>query len=87
MKLALGENWRNFVTDPAEVQGAHQTAATVEEEVPPPSAGPSCSGTLASRAATVEEQLGESQHHSETEFQYQIPNSFEVRRGLCLNHA
>ena len=55
LKLALGENWRDFVTDPAGVQGAHQTAATAEEEVPPPSAGPSCSGTLASRAATVEE--------------------------------
>ena len=54
LKLALGENWRDFVTDPAGVQGAHQTAATAEEEVPPPSAGPSCSGTLASRAATVE---------------------------------
>ncbi len=55
LKLALGANWREFVTDPAGVQGAHQTAATAEEEVPPPSAGPSCSGTLASRAATVEE--------------------------------
>ena len=33
LKLALGENWRNFVTDPAGVQGAHQTAATAEEGV------------------------------------------------------
>ena len=92
LKLALGENWRNLVTDPAGVQDAHKTAATAEEEAlasqdsvavglehegeaafvealasieapsagscplsaPPPSAGPSCSGTLASRAATVE---------------------------------
>jgi hypothetical protein len=28
LKLALGENWRSFVSDPARVQGAHQTAAT-----------------------------------------------------------
>ena len=28
LKLALGENWRSFVTDPARVQGAHQKAAT-----------------------------------------------------------
>ena len=55
LKLALGENWRDLVTDPAGVQGADQTAATAEEEVPPPTAGASCSGTLASRAATVEE--------------------------------
>ena len=27
-KQALGENWRNFVTDPAGVQGAHQEAGT-----------------------------------------------------------
>ena len=43
------------MTDPAGVQGAAQTAATAEEEGPPPTAGASCSGTLASRAATVEE--------------------------------
>ena len=34
LKLALGEGWRDFVTDPAGVQGAQQTAATVKEEVP-----------------------------------------------------
>ena len=33
------------------------------------------------------QQQGEFQHHGMTEFQYQIPNSFEVRKGLCLNHA
>ena len=33
LKLALGDNWRNFVTDPAGVQGAHQEAGTAEEEV------------------------------------------------------
>jgi len=31
LKLALGDNWRNFVTDPAGVQGAHQEAGTAEE--------------------------------------------------------
>ena len=55
LKLALGENWRGFVTDPAGVQGADQAAVTAEEELPPPTVGASCSGTLASRAATVEE--------------------------------
>ena len=43
------------MTDPAGAQGADETAATAEEEVPPPTTGTSCSGTLASRAATVEE--------------------------------
>ena len=33
LKLALGDNWRNFVTDLAGVQGAHQEAGTAEEEV------------------------------------------------------
>ena len=33
LKLALGDKWRNFVTDPAGVQGAHQEAATAEEGV------------------------------------------------------
>ena len=33
LKLALGENWRNLVTDPAGVQGAHQEAGTGEEGV------------------------------------------------------
>ena len=58
LKLALGDTWRDLVTDPAGVQGADQTAATAEEEVPTPraaTAGASCSGTLVSRAATVEE--------------------------------
>ena len=55
LKSALGENWRGLVTDPAGVQGADQTTATVEEELPPPTVGASCSGTLASRAATAEE--------------------------------
>ena len=32
------------------------------------------------------QQSVEFQIHSMMEFQYQIPNSFEVRRGLCLNH-
>ena len=31
LKLALGDNWRSFVTDPAGVQGAHQEAATAED--------------------------------------------------------
>ena len=31
VKLALGNNWRSFVTDPAGVQGAHQEAATAED--------------------------------------------------------
>ena len=31
LKRALGGSWRNFVTDPAGVQGAHQEAATAEE--------------------------------------------------------
>ena len=31
LKLALGDNWRNFVTDPAGVQGAHQEAETAED--------------------------------------------------------
>ena len=43
------------MTDPAGVQGADQTAATLSIVSSPPSAGPSCSGTLASRAATAEE--------------------------------
>ena len=30
------------------------------------------------------QQPGEFQDHGMTEFQYQIPNSFEVRKGLCL---
>ena len=30
LKLALGENWRDLVTDPAGVQGADQTAATAK---------------------------------------------------------
>ena len=55
LKLALGENWRGFVTDPAGVQGADQAAVTAEEELPPPTVGAACTGTLASRAATVEE--------------------------------
>ena len=29
--LALGDDWRSFVTDPAGVQGAHQEAATAED--------------------------------------------------------
>ena len=33
LKLALGDNWRNFGTDPAGVQGAHQEAGTAEERV------------------------------------------------------
>ena len=33
LKLALGENWRDLVTDPAGVQGAHQEAGTAEEGV------------------------------------------------------
>ena len=32
LKRALGGSWRNFVTDPAGVQGAHQEAATAEKE-------------------------------------------------------
>ena len=32
LKGALGDNWRNFVTGPAGVQGAHQEAGTAEEE-------------------------------------------------------
>ena len=31
LKRALGGSWRNFVTDPAGVQGAHQEFATAEE--------------------------------------------------------
>ena len=31
LKRALGDNWRNFVTDPAGVQGAHQEAGTAED--------------------------------------------------------
>ena len=31
LKLALGDDWRSFVTDPAGVQGAHQKAATAED--------------------------------------------------------
>ena len=31
LKLALGVNWRNFVTDLAGVQGAHQEAGTAED--------------------------------------------------------
>ena len=33
LKVALDDNWRNFVTDPAGVQGAHQEAGTAEEGV------------------------------------------------------
>jgi len=33
LKLALGDNWRTFVTVPAGVQGAHKAAATAEEGV------------------------------------------------------
>ena len=33
LKLALGDKWKNFVTNPAGVQGAHQEAATAEEGV------------------------------------------------------
>ena len=33
LKLALGDNWRDFVTGPAGVQGAHQEAGTAEEGV------------------------------------------------------
>ena len=31
LKRALGDNWRNFVTYPAGVQGAHQEAGTAED--------------------------------------------------------
>ena len=55
LKLALGDNWRDFVTDPAGVQGAHDTAATADEGVPSSSAGPSVAGTLTSMTATVVE--------------------------------
>ena len=55
LKLTLGDSWRDLVTDPAGVQGAQEAPATAEEEAPPSSAGPSCSGTSASRAATAEE--------------------------------
>ena len=55
LRLALGKNWRNLVTDPAGVQGADQTAATDEEEVPPPSRMARWrQGTLADAAATAE---------------------------------
>ena len=56
LKLALGDNWRDLVTDPAGVQGADQTDATAEEKVSPPTAGASCSSPWArdSRAATAE---------------------------------
>ena len=47
------------MTDPAGVQGHgyadSERVATAEEEVPPTTVDASCSGTLASRAATVEE--------------------------------
>ena len=33
LKRALGDKWRNFVTDPAGVQGAHEEAGTAEEGV------------------------------------------------------
>ena len=33
LKLALGDNWRSFVTDLAGVQGAQQEAGTAEEGV------------------------------------------------------
>ena len=33
LKLALDDNWRNFVTDPAGVPGAHEEAGTAEEGV------------------------------------------------------
>ena len=54
LKLALGDFWRDLVTDPAGVQGADQKAATGDDDVPPPSAGSSCSRTLSMMAATVE---------------------------------
>ena len=34
LKHALGDKWRDFVTDPAVVQGASQAAATAREEEP-----------------------------------------------------
>ena len=56
LRIALGQNWRERVTDPAGVLGADcERVATAEEEVPPTTVDASCSGTLASRAATVEE--------------------------------
>ena len=56
LKIALGHNWRVCVTDPAGVLGADcERVATAEEEVPPTTVDASCSGTLASRSATVEE--------------------------------
>ena len=33
LKAALGDDWRNFVTDPAGAQGGHQEAGTAEEGV------------------------------------------------------
>ena len=85
LKLALGENWRDFVTDPAGVQGAHQTAATAEEEVPPPSAGPSCSGTLPSRAATVEAPKLEAATLATLSRPHLLPLKLEVITALYKN--
>ena len=49
LKRALGGSWRNFVTDPAGVQGAHQEAATAEEgEVEADPAGEKSSRTWGS---------------------------------------
>ena len=53
LKHALGERWRDWVTDPALVQGATMTAATPREEPPPSSAGPASSGAPVTVAATA----------------------------------
>ena len=53
LRHALGERWRDWVTDPALVQGATMTAATPREEPPPSSAGPASSGAPVTVAATA----------------------------------
>ena len=53
LKEAMGKKWRDFVTDPAVVQGAPQAAATAREEEPPRSPGPPSSGAPATMPAAA----------------------------------
>ena len=57
LKLALGNKWRNLVTDPAGMQGARQEAGTAEAPVSSRGAS-SLAATVASSAAAAEARSG-----------------------------
>ena len=85
LRLALGENWRDLVTDPAGVQGARQTAAaaaTAEREAAPPSVGPSGSGTCALIGAVAEEPKPEAETLATVRSPHLLSMKLEMIIGL-----